>query len=176
MASVAVYRVRQGLRAMFAFTHGVDYTQASEHLSQPMLTLFKTLRRGEQIHSIHVLNGVLAQADHTQHALAVAALMHDIGKTRYPLRLWQKTLAVLVRKFLPSLFARWSGGDPRSFFHRPFVVYVHHPAWSAELLQKLGAPEDTVWLAAHHADDAETWRDHALFPLLTRLQAADESN
>lgn len=176
MASMAVYRVRQGLRAMFAFTHAIDYAQASEYLTQPMLTLFKTLRRGEQIHSLHVLNGVLAQADHTPRALAIAALMHDIGKTRYPLRLWQKTLTVLIRKFFPRTFERLSAGDPRAFLERPFVVYVHHPAWGAELLEKLGAPADAVWLTAHHADPIDVWREHPLFPLLARLHAADESN
>lgn len=169
-------RLRQGLRAMFAFTQPVDDTLAAHYLSHPALMLFKQLRRGEQLHSLNVLRAVLAQSSTAPDALAIAALMHDIGKTRYPLRLWQKTIAVLVRKFIPPLFAKLSAGDPHRFINRPFVVYVHHPEWSGELLDGIGAPADAVWLARHHADDTARWVDHPLHPLLVRLQLADDSN
>jgi hypothetical protein len=33
-----------------------------------------------------------------------------------------------------------------------------------------------VWLAAHHADDLALWTAHPLFPLLRRLQYADNTN
>jgi hypothetical protein len=118
---------------------------------------------------------VLAQEE-TPPALATAALLHDVGKIRYPLAVWQKTLTVLVRAFLPGLFRRWSRGDARHLWLRPFVVNIRHPAWSGEILAQAGASPDAVWLAEHHADDAEQWRDHMLYTLLKRLQAADDAN
>jgi hypothetical protein len=110
------------------------------------------------------------------HDLAIAALLHDVGKTRYPLAVWQKTLAVLVRGMLPSLFFRWSEGDAANFFVRPFAVAMQHPAWSAELLREAGASERALWLVEHHQDDPEKWRDHPYSELLQRLQAADDAN
>src|SRR4051812_31589967 len=112
-------RLRQGLRALFAFTRPVDDALADAYLSPAQRPLFRRMRRGEQLHSLNVLRAVLAQADETPPALAAAALLHDVGKSRYPLRLWQKSIAVLVRAVLPTLFVRLSADDPRNFWARP---------------------------------------------------------
>lgn len=173
---MAIHRLRQGLRALFAFARPVDHELASRYLSPDQLGLFKRLRRGEQLHSLNVLRAVLAQNPVTPPELALAALLHDVGKTRYPLMLWQKTIAVLVRGFAPSAFDRLSQGDPRRWSNRPFVVSVEHPAWSAQLLAQTGASEAAIWLVAHHADRADRWQNHDLYPLLQRLQAADDTN
>lgn len=133
------------------------------------------MRRSEQLHSLDVLRTILRDGD-APPALTVAALLHDCGKTRYPLAVWQKTAAVLVRRAAPRLFERLSAGDPRHPLIRPFVVYVHHPAWSADLMRAAGADADAVWLAAHHQQDRTRWRDHELFHVLERLQRADDAN
>ncbi len=171
----AVYRLRQGARALLAFSHPVDLELAREHLSPALFALFERLQRSEQAHSLNVLRSVLAQGD-TPPELAAAALLHDCGKVRWRLRIWQKTLAVLVRKGAPALFQRWSRGDARNFWVRPFVVSEQHAAWSGELLAAAGAPEAVVWLGTHHADPLEGWYDHPYAELLGRLQAADNAN
>ena len=173
---MAIHRLRQGLRALFAFARPVDDALAGRFLSTDQLALFKQMRRGEQLHSLNVLRAVLAQSAVTPLELALAALMHDVGKTCYPLRLWQKTIAVLVRGFAPAAFDRLSRGDPRRWLNRPFVVHVAHPAWSAQLLARTSASEAALWLVAHHADQVDRWRDHNLYPLLQRLQLADDTN
>jgi hypothetical protein len=169
------HRLRQGLRALFAFSQTVDYALAAQYLTDEQLQLFRRMRRGEQLHSLNVLRGVLAQGD-TPPDLALAALLHDVGKIRYPLRLWQKTVVVLTRTFIPALSGRLSAGDPSHWINRPYAVYAHHPAWSAELVVQTGANAAAVWLIAHHADNAEHRRGHDQYPLLKRLQAADDSN
>lgn len=175
-----LHRLLQGLRALFAFAQPVEIESAARYLSPEQLTLFRQMRRGEQLHSLRVLRDVLAAGDGAPDSampdLAVAALLHDVGKTRYPLALWQKTLPVLVRPLLPDLFRRLSAGDPRRWWQRPFVVYSHHPVWSAELLAATGASSAAIWLVAHHQEQAEQWQNHVLFPLLKRLQAADDTN
>ncbi len=168
-------RLRQGLRALLAFSRPVDRHLAAAFLSPDLLALFDRLQRSEQLHSLNVLRTVLAQGP-TPPDLAAAALLHDVGKSRCRLAVWQKTLAVLVRAFAPGRFRRWADSDPARRWAQPFAVAVHHPAWGAEMLAAAGASETTVWLAAHHADDPARWAQHPDIYLLQRLQRADDAN
>ncbi|MFN8372214.1 MAG: HD domain-containing protein [Anaerolineae bacterium] len=170
-----MYRIQQGLRSLFAFTRPVDFNLAGRYLTPAQMALFRRFKRGEQLHSLSVLRTVQAQGD-TPHDLAIAALLHDIGKIRSPLNTAQKTLIVLVRAFAPTLFARWTAAEYTDFWRRPFVVSVYHPKWSAELVAETGASETALWLIAHHQDKWEQWAQHPCAPLLARLQAADDSN
>jgi hypothetical protein len=171
----AVYRIRQGLRAVIAFSQPVEFPLAVEYLTPELMTLFQRMRRSEQLHSLNVLRDVLAQGS-TPRDLAVAALLHDVGKSRYPMGTLQKTLAVLVRAISPMLFERWSKGNPTNLWKRPFVVYVNHPAWSAQLIADAGASANAVWLVERHQESADQWDNHPLAALLRRLQQADDSN
>lgn len=167
-------RLRQGVRALFAFSQPVDLDLASQYLTPELLDLFRQMQHSEQLHSLNVQRSVLEQGS-VSHDLAVAALLHDVGKVRSPLMVWQKTLSVLVRAALPALFQRWSRGSLTNPLQQPFVVYVRHPEWSAEMLAQAGASETAVWLVRHHADDAQALQ-HPAVQLLKRLQAADDLN
>ena len=131
--------------------------------------------RGEQLHSLAVLRDVMAQGD-VPSDLAVAALLHDVGKSRYPISVWQKTWAVMIGALLPGAYRRWSKGSPLNLWERPFVVYEQHPLWSAELLQAAGASEASCWLVAHHASRVETAPTGIQLEWLKRLQQADDQN
>lgn len=169
-------RIQQGVSALLAFARAVDYDLAARYLTSEQLALFKQMARAEQLHSLNVLRDVLAQADETPHDLAVAALMHDVGKSRRHLSVAQKTISVLVKRFWPALEQRLTADERTDFWHAPFTVRRYHPKWSAELLAQRGASERAIWLAQHHQDDAATWQDHPNYPLLLRLQAADDAN
>ncbi len=171
----AVYRIGQGIKALFAFSQPVDVELAARYLSPALMNLFNRFDRGEQLHSLAVLRDVLAVGE-TPDDLAMAALLHDVGKTRYPIGVAQKSLVVIVRALMPTLYQRWGQGNPLNLWQRPFVVYEQHPAWSAELLAQAGAGEAAQWLAAHHADPLDQWRGHEHVDLLRRLQQADNQN
>ena len=170
-----VYRLQQGIRALFAFSQPVDWALAGRYLSPRLLDLFRQMNRDEQLHSLAVLRDVLAQGD-TPNDLAVAALLHDVGKSRYPIGVWQKTLAVMVRTLMPNAYRRWSQGNPMNLWERPFVVYEQHPLWSAELLREAGASEAACWLAAHHAGSVQSAPTPVQLEWLKRLQQADDQN
>jgi hypothetical protein len=171
----AVQRVRQGIRALLAFSRPVDSDLAANYLTPELMAQFNLMRHSEQLHSLNVLRATLAQG-FTPSDLAVAALLHDVGKSRYPFPTMQKTLVVLVRTFAPGLFQRLSQGDERNFWQRPFVLSQQHPIWSAEIVAAAGASERATWLIAHHADPPAYWNDHPSIHLLKRLKQADDAN
>jgi hypothetical protein len=171
-----VYRIKQGGRALLAFAQPVDHALVQQTLSLSQQTVFSRLARSEQLHSLNVLRDVLAQSEHTPPDLAAAALLHDCGKSRYALAIWQKTLAVLVRAFVPTLEQKLSQEDRLTFWRAPFVVRKYHPTWGAQMLRDIDASPRLIWLVAHHADSLEAWPDHPDKLLLARLQKADDAN
>ena len=173
----AVARFRQGVRALFAFATPVDIELAAQYLNERQLQHFQAMSRSEQLHSLNVLRTLLAQGNDVPHDLSVAALMHDVGKSRYHLWVWQKTIAVLVKKFLPVLSQRLSRDTGTLYFwNAPFVVRQHHPRWSGDILRQCNSTETAIWLAEHHQEQASDWRDYPHYELLVRLQAADNAN
>lgn len=155
----------------------MDTDLALRYLTPAQMTLFQQMSRSTQLHSLNVLRDVLAQDDPVPHDLAVAALLHDCGKARYHAAVWQKTLVVLMEAFLPGLALRLSADETRlDWLRAPFVLRRYHPGWSATALTTLNAPETVIWLAAHHADSPDHWRDHPAYHLLIRLRLADDAN
>ena len=171
----AVNRLQQGLRALFSFALPLDLERASAVLTAQQMALFRQMTRGEQLHSLNVLRDVQVQGPMSVE-LAAAALLHDVGKSRYHMRVWQKTLVVLVRGLTPKLYLKLAHGSEANWFSRPFVVAQYHGAWGAQLLTQIGASERTIWLVAHHDKNPEKYRDHPDYPLLLRLQQADLAN
>jgi len=170
------HRVRQGLRAIFAFTVDVDYELAERYLDIDQMALFRRMAKSEQLHSLNVLRIVLEQNEQTPHDLAVAALLHDSGKSRKHLSVWQKTISVLVNQYFPQWDNKLSVDGELTFWRAPFIVRRHHPEWGADMLSELNSSERAIWLVRHHADSPDKWCDHPHYQLLLRLQAADDAN
>ncbi len=138
--------------------------------------LFVRMTRSEQVHSLNVLRDVLAQDDDTPIDLAVAGLLHDVGKLRYPLDVFQRTFAVVLTRLAPKLEQRYSIPAKMTYWRAPLIVRRHHPRWSAELLKANGGSERAVWLVEHHADNLAALQGHLYFTLLARLKQADDAN
>lgn len=169
-------RLRQGIRALLAFSQPIDYELLRMVLTPQQMALFCQLSRSEQLHSLNVLRTILAQQDYTPHDLALAALMHDVGKSLYRMSLWQKVMVVIARKSLPRLYYHWRTADTLADWRAPFVVSWRHPEWGARLLADTGASERAVWLVAHHQEPNTIWQEHPYSELLRRLQMADDMN
>ena len=160
-------RLRQGLNALTAFAQPVDRALAAQHLTPEMQACFARLRRSEQLHSLRVLRALLAGGE-VSPALAVAALLHDVGKTRWPFPLWQRVLVVLLPRLAPRLAERLAQGSEADPLARPFILCERHPVWGAAMARAAGADERTVRLIERHAQPPGD--DHEL----ARLRAADE--
>ena len=69
-------------------------------LSAQELDLFDRFSLNDQWHSYRVMK-MLRDAGQNQPALLVAALLHDVGKTKLSLSIWQRSLIVLASILLP---------------------------------------------------------------------------
>jgi putative nucleotidyltransferase with HDIG domain len=107
--------------------------------------------------------------------LLVAALLHDVGKIRTSVSVWERSLAVLLEKWMPVRVERFSEGSPNGW-RRAIVVKTQHPLWGAEMAKEAGCTELTISLIKRHhecvADQEET--EEAQF--LRALQWADNKS
>jgi len=172
--SRVIYRVGQGLRALTTWMQPVEDAQAAQMLSPALYALYRRMGRSERQHSLRVLR-VLQTVGHDDPDLLVAALLHDIGKSRASFGVLAKTLVVLVKAIAPRYYWRWGSGSARGW-RRPFAVSVQHPAWGAALVAGAGGSPRAVELIARHQDALDGPPQTELDHLLLALQAVDEAS
>ena len=170
------YRIRQFKQAVLA--PALTETELAEIraiLADNEFALFLQFDRGEQWHSYQVLR-TLRAAGHVQPELWQAALLHDVGKTKSPLSVWERSLIVLLEKMMPAQTAVWGKGATGQRWQRPFVVKAQHPAWGAEMAEAAGSSDLVINLIRRHQDQLAETATSAEDELLRLLQWADNQN
>ena len=167
------YRISQfwrNIRAEPLSAKSIQYV--SSILNQGQLDLFLQLPTEDQAHSYGVMSS-LQESGEGNHDLMVAALLHDIGKIRTPVSVWERSMVVLVERGMPAKAEKYAAGSPNGR-KRAFVVKTQHPAWGAELAQQADCSKMTISLIKRHhelvMDELETDEDK----LLKALQQADK--
>ncbi|MBN1669290.1 MAG: HD domain-containing protein [Anaerolineales bacterium] len=140
-------------------------------LSPAQLELFRRLQPAEQVHALRVFQAIQTESEAPVDLLR-AALLHDVGKSRVPLQIWERVLIVLLRRFVPQRARAWGQGVPAGW-RRALVVAEQHPAWGAELAAQVGCSQLTVELIRRHQQPTPTGLSPAQARLLARLQVAD---
>jgi putative nucleotidyltransferase with HDIG domain len=144
------YRARQFWYALTATPDPEDLDQARRVLLPSQMALFTRLQASEQAHSLEVFRR-LRERNETNRDLLVAALLHDVGKSRHPIRLWERVAIVLGKVFFPKKVGVWGQGEPRGW-RRPFVIAEQHAVWGAEMARRAGASPTTVALIQRHQE------------------------
>jgi len=175
-----LYRTRQFFETIFSRPTPEAIALAQKILTPAQMVLFRQLQLSEQAHAVRVLQR-LETVCHKNCVelpddLRVAALLHDVGKVHYPLRVWERVMVVLGKAIAPEYVKNWGNRPPRGWF-RPFVVAAHHPGWGAELAAEQGASPQVVALIRRHQDhlpknDIYNEEDR----LLAFLQAVDDES
>lgn len=166
-----IYRARQLWNAYHASPSQQDLDEVRAILNSDEMGLFEGMQPSEQAHSVAVMRRLRAQEPEEQ-ALLVAALLHDAGKSLYPLRVWERVLIVLVGVISPHLLARWGSGEPGGW-RRAFVVASQHPQWGADMAARQGASPVAVELIRLHQNYLPVNTVYSTEKLLRMLQAAD---
>ena len=162
-----LYRARQFRLALLGPRPPVPEQALSPQLSPALITLFRRMQPSEQAHSLAVRDRLIA-GGWTDPDLLTAALLHDVGKVRFPLRVWDRVLVVVAKRLAPRLVHRLATGEPGGL-RRPFVVALRHAEWGADLAAQAGATPGSVALIRRHQEPAA-----AGDTLLQLLQQADE--
>jgi hypothetical protein len=186
-----VYQFFQALTAQKLTLHEKELI--SSLLTASQQTLFQRMITSDQRHSLHVMQTLAAKSNNNPDLL-VAALLHDVGKSFHPLRLWERPVVVLIRHYRPGAAVRWGRQPGVKFWgwKRPFVIYEQHPEWGAKMAKEAGCSPLTIWLIRwHHSSldghcggkGSEAWhesspriQDESIRKSLLALQWADSIN
>ena len=189
------YRLRQFWSAVQAVPDPADLELAKTYLNAAQTNLFLSMQVSEQAHSLQVFKqlynhaqivpGDVSLASSAQQPdLLVAALLHDVGKSRHPLHLWERVIVVLAKAVAPERSRRWGGGQAAdsagldippgvSAWRRPFVIAEQHPRWGAEMAAAAGVSQITASLISRHQQKSTAEPVSLEDRLLVELQAAD---
>lgn len=169
------YRLRQFWQNVTARPlTAVAQSEVSAQLTPAEMTLFQHFSNSDQWHSYRVMK-TLQAANHIHPDLLTAALLHDVGKTRAPLSVWERSWVVLGQVIWPKKTAVW-GQDAPLGWKRPFVVKAQHPAWGADMAAAAGSSELAIGLIRRHQDTVPETAVSEMDHLLRQLQWADNQN
>jgi len=169
-----LYRTQQFWNALRSVPDPDQLADAQRFLSPAQMTIFRQMQANEQAHSLRLFRRLREQGE-THIDLLAAALLHDIGKSRFPLRLWERVVIVLAESLFPEQVEIWGKSAPRGW-RRPFVIARQHPAWGAEMAAKAGASPLVVSLIQRHQAPIPPQPKTLEDQLLHRLQLADNES
>jgi putative nucleotidyltransferase with HDIG domain len=178
-ASRFLYRTRQFWQAINPRTTFQDMEQLAAILTPAQIRLFQRMHSSEQAHSWMVFNELQTRGEENTDLLT-AALLHDVGKTRAPLRIWERVMVVLVRAICPGCVRKWGAADNQDLeasmgWRRAFIVAEQHAAWGADIAAASGASPSAVALIARHQEQLLPDANQPEDVLLRKLQSVDDN-
>lgn len=169
------YRTSQFWKALHARPTHEQLIEAKQVLNPELTRLFMEMQPSEQAHSLDIFH-TLVENGETSNDLLSAALLHDVGKSRYPLKVWERIIIVISKALLPKKVHEWGKSSPRGW-KRPFVVSEQHALWGAQMVEKAGASSITIEIIRRHQDQTTinplANSNHTADILLNRLQLLD---
>jgi putative nucleotidyltransferase with HDIG domain len=145
--------VRQFWHALTAKPSPVEIKEVGQLLPSELMALFMEMKENDQAHSLWVYHQI-QQQEIENPDLFVASLLHDIGKSRYPLSLWDRLVIVLGSALFPAQVKNWGKGGAKGW-KRAFAISEQHASWGAEMAYQAGASAMVVSLIRRHQDKVD---------------------
>ena len=146
------YRIRQFFKSLFVTKSMVDMDFVRKHLTPAQEALFLRMQTYDRYHSVLFAKTLIAEVYKVQEDMIVAALLHDVGKSRYLISPFNRTFAVLIHKFAPKMMED-ATLENVTFFNKTFLVAKHHAQWSEEMARSVGVSELTAIIIASHENE-----------------------
>jgi hypothetical protein len=175
------YRLRQFWRGLGAQIDPAARARAVALLPAAARPLFAAMPRDAQRHSLNVLQTLHGAGQHDPD-LAVAALLHDVGKIAVAangmrLGLWLRGPLVLLEAAAPSWLARLARPQPEAGWRYLCHVHLAHAEIGAAWAADGGCTPLSCWLiACHQTPLAAVEGGPMQKELLAALQWADGMN
>ncbi len=148
-----LYRARQFWQAIrIKELSQTAVSQINDQLTIAEQAIFQQLPISDQWHSYKVMKTVQSKTDDP--IMLTAALLHDVGKAKSPLSVWDRSFIVLIERLLPQQTAVW--GEDGIGWKRPFAVKTHHPRWGAEMAAAAHSDPAVRSLIRRHQSPAAT--------------------
>lgn len=148
------YRVRQFYDGLFPRISSKDLQLVHSYLSGALLHLFQTQSPADQRHALDVAIDLLQKHDSLspsqERSLIQAALLHDCGKIRYPIKIWQRVYIVLSAKLPQPAQEFLQGLTKYRSLSFPLILAQQHPQWGATLAAEAGLSKEAVELILNH--------------------------
>jgi hypothetical protein len=171
------YRVWQFWNALVSQPDQQDYSVVERILPAELKALFYQMSKAEQAHSIRVCKTLIADGENEIDLLA-AALLHDIGKTLYPLKLWERIWIVLWKerngeRERGSCRVPWDEINQYPWWRRAMIVADNHAEWGAQLLKQYPVSSRLIWLVQYHQEYPQDRNNEKEKYLLEKLRRVD---
>jgi putative nucleotidyltransferase with HDIG domain len=143
------YRIKQFNKAILAKVSEKDKTYVSKILNKDESLLFYKQSRSEQKHCIEVAIDITQECKRRRginiKRLQKAALLHDVGKITKPLRIYEKSILVILD--------RLSKGKLKKFTNiKKIDVYYNHGYNGYVMLKDIEKDKDLLKLVLNHHD------------------------
>jgi hypothetical protein len=170
-----IYRIQQFFRALNVSTSKIDFQGLDSILSSDQIELFQQMHPFDQEHCYRVYERLIRDGnDHPD--LLVAALLHDVGKSKVRIWIWERVIIVIGNPFIKSFWVRFNKNHKCSWFSKLFMVSEFHPDWGAEKAEEAGASPLVVDLIRRHQNQIPVSTVCIEDKLLNILQFADRIN
>lgn len=151
-----------------------DIEFLQDNLNKQEQILFYRMQNLDQRHALQTafkmkeLLGRRMKINHEK--MYIAALLHDVGKTEYQLKLRQRVIVNILSALIKPLVNWLADKSNKWAWCKPYYIHVYHPQRGAELARGIGVDENVAYLIEHHHDQLS-----ATEPIeLTLLREADK--
>lgn len=143
-----MYRVKQFLWGIKSLYRDIDIEYVKKFLTEDEIKIFKKLKINDQHHCIRVCKDSLEmnrnyELNIDEYKLGKAALLHDIGKTKFHLNLVEKSIVVILHKLTRGYIKKYKN-------IKQIDIYYNHPKIGYEILKEKGYSKDILEVVRHH--------------------------